>query len=105
MFTGVIPKECFKCTKALSVGSQFVFTKTQTKPKNGAFVCHSQAYAFLCLAELASYAISDERRPENFQHTVVDMLRQRIYSIAAGYEDCMTQVSYASMPCTNSQSP
>ncbi|MBK9205672.1 MAG: transposase [Candidatus Obscuribacter sp.] len=37
---------------------------------------------------VASYAISDERRPEYVQHTVVDMLRQRIYGIAGGYEDC-----------------
>jgi Transposase DDE domain group 1 len=40
------------------------------------------------LAELASYAIADKRRPEYVQHHVVDLLRQRMYAIAAGYEDC-----------------
>jgi Transposase DDE domain group 1 len=40
------------------------------------------------LTELASYAIADKRRPEYVQHKVVDLIRQRIYAIAAGFEDC-----------------
>lgn len=55
---------------------------------DGGLLLLRKADACLGLAELASYAISDERRPEYVQHTVVDMLRQRIYGIAAGYEDC-----------------
>jgi hypothetical protein len=42
----------------------------------------------LDLAELASFAIRDNRRPEYIKHKTVDLLRQRIYAIAAGYEDC-----------------
>ncbi|MBL0186148.1 MAG: transposase [Candidatus Obscuribacter sp.] len=55
---------------------------------DGGLLLLRKADACLGLVELASYAISDERRPEYVQHTVVDMLRQRIYGIAAGYEDC-----------------
>jgi len=40
------------------------------------------------LTELATYCIGDRRRPDLVSHSVQEMLRQRIYSIAAGYEDC-----------------
>jgi hypothetical protein len=40
------------------------------------------------LTELAALCIGDKRRPDLVLHTVQDLLRQRIYSIAAGYEDC-----------------
>ncbi len=40
------------------------------------------------LCEFASLAIADKRRPDLVTHTAVDMLRQRVYGIAAGYEDC-----------------
>lgn len=42
----------------------------------------------LGLTELASFAVGDKRRPEYVQHSVGNMLKQRIYGIAAGYEDC-----------------
>lgn len=42
----------------------------------------------LGLAKLASCAIVDRRRPAYVQHHLVDMIRQRVYAIAAGYEDC-----------------
>ena len=42
----------------------------------------------LDLCELASYAIADRRDQRHVQHQVVDMIRQRSYGIAAGYEDC-----------------
>jgi hypothetical protein len=40
------------------------------------------------LTELAAVCIGDRRRPDLVTHTVHDLLRQRVYSIAAGYEDC-----------------
>jgi hypothetical protein len=40
------------------------------------------------LSELASLCITDERRPDLMRHSVADLFRQRIYAIAAGYEDC-----------------
>jgi len=40
------------------------------------------------LSELAQYCFSDDRRQDLLQHPILGMLRQRIYSIAAGYEDC-----------------
>lgn len=42
----------------------------------------------LGLTDLACFAVGDKRRPEYVQHTIGDMLKQRIYGIAAGYEDC-----------------
>ena len=42
----------------------------------------------LDLTALASLTIRDERRQDAVKHTTVDLLRQRIYGIAAGYEDC-----------------
>lgn len=40
------------------------------------------------LTEMAALCIGDKRRPDLVLHKVRDMLRQRIYAIAAGYEDC-----------------
>lgn len=40
------------------------------------------------LTKVASYCIGDKRRADLVSHTVQDMLRQRVYAIAAGYEDC-----------------
>lgn len=40
------------------------------------------------LSELASLCIVDPRRPDLIDHKLVDLFRQRIYGIAAGYEDC-----------------
>lgn len=40
------------------------------------------------LSELASLCIADRRRPDLMRHTIPDLFRQRIYAIAAGYEDC-----------------
>lgn len=42
----------------------------------------------LGLLEMASCALADRRRPEAVKHQTVDLLRQRVYAIAAGYEDC-----------------
>lgn len=42
----------------------------------------------LGLLEMASFALTDKRRPDAVKHRTVDLLRQRVYAIAAGYEDC-----------------
>lgn len=42
----------------------------------------------LSLAELAAFTIADKRDPSYVRHTVTNLFRQRIYGIAAGYEDC-----------------
>jgi len=40
------------------------------------------------LTELGAFALKDERRLDLVRHSGVDLLRQRVYAIAAGYEDC-----------------
>lgn len=40
------------------------------------------------LSERLAGCIADERDPKKVQHSVLAMLRQRIYQIACGYEDC-----------------
>jgi hypothetical protein len=42
----------------------------------------------LGLSELAALCIRDNRRPDLIQHSNQDLLRQRIFAIASGYEDC-----------------
>lgn len=42
----------------------------------------------LGLCELASSCIGDKRRQDLIKHSLVDLFRQRVYAIAAGYEDC-----------------
>lgn len=42
----------------------------------------------LGLLEMASLALADTRRPDAVKHKTIDLLRQRVYGIAAGYEDC-----------------
>jgi hypothetical protein len=42
----------------------------------------------LGLTERLADCISDERDPNKVRHTVLALLRQRIYQIACGYEDC-----------------
>jgi hypothetical protein len=40
------------------------------------------------LTERVAACIEDPRLPERVKHSLVDLIRQRIYQIAAGYEDC-----------------
>jgi hypothetical protein len=42
----------------------------------------------LGLTERLAACLADERDPRKVRHTVLEMLRQRIYQIACGYEDC-----------------
>jgi len=40
------------------------------------------------LTKLAAMCIGDRRRPDLVSHTLQDMLRQRIFAMSGGYEDC-----------------
>lgn len=40
------------------------------------------------LTELAALCIRDKRRPDLVKHTIQKLIQQRVYGIAAGYEDC-----------------
>ncbi|HEY9677269.1 MAG TPA: IS1380 family transposase [Drouetiella sp.] len=40
------------------------------------------------ITKLAAWCLRDERRPDLIKHKVQDLFRQRIFAIAAGYEDC-----------------
>jgi hypothetical protein len=42
----------------------------------------------LHLTELAAFCLGDKRRPDLIRHNLRDLFRQRVYAIAAGYEDC-----------------
>lgn len=42
----------------------------------------------LSLTKNASYCIKDTRQPEYVLHSIQNLFRQRVYAIAAGYEDC-----------------
>jgi hypothetical protein len=42
----------------------------------------------LRLTQRVAACLHDPRRPERVHHPLLDLLRQRIYQIAAGYEDC-----------------
>lgn len=54
---------------------------------DGGLVLLRQADARLKLIEQAALCIGEKRRPDLVQHTVSDLMRQRIFAIAAGYED------------------
>lgn len=55
---------------------------------DGGLLILRKADQVLGLCENASVAMSDNRRPDLIKHSVLDMFRQRIFGIAAGYEDC-----------------
>lgn len=42
----------------------------------------------LQLTEMAAFCFGDTRRPDLVKHTVSSLIMQRVYAIAAGYEDC-----------------
>lgn len=42
----------------------------------------------LKLTELAALCIGDKRRPDLVKHSIEKLLKQRVYGIAAAYEDC-----------------
>lgn len=55
---------------------------------DGGLLLLRKADEMLELIKVAALCIGDKRRPDLVLHTVEDMLRQRVYGIAAGYEDC-----------------
>jgi hypothetical protein len=55
---------------------------------DGGLLLLRKADQALDLCAMASFAIRDTRRPGAVKHEVVDLLRQRVYAIAAGNEDC-----------------
>jgi hypothetical protein len=55
---------------------------------DGGLLILRKADLYLGLTENASFCIKDARRPEYVLHSIRDLFRQRIYGIAAGYEDC-----------------
>ncbi|OPZ89402.1 MAG: Transposase DDE domain protein [bacterium ADurb.Bin425] len=55
---------------------------------DGGLLLLRKADQILGLAENACSSITDERRSGAIKHKAIEMFRQRIYGIAAGYEDC-----------------
>jgi len=55
---------------------------------DGGLLLLTKADQRLELTELAALCIGDKRRPDLVKHTVQKLLKQRIFGIAAGYEDC-----------------
>lgn len=71
------------------------FDKMVTAKFDGGYVCSDggllvlrKADERLGLSRTVAKCMHDERRPDLVTHTFENMLRQRIYAIAAGYEDC-----------------
>lgn len=55
---------------------------------DGGLLLLRKADESLGLLEMASFALADKRRPDAVKHKAIDLLRQRVFGIAAGYEDC-----------------
>jgi hypothetical protein len=55
---------------------------------DGGLLLLRKADDLLELTELAAFCVGDRRRADLVSHTIQNLLRQRIYAIAAGYEDC-----------------
>jgi len=55
---------------------------------DGGLLLLQKADQRLGLSEVAALCVGESRRPDLVKHTMRDLFRQRIFSIAAGYEDC-----------------
>jgi len=55
---------------------------------DGGLLLLAQLDRQLGLTERVAACIHDPRLPERIQHSLLSLLRQRVYQIAAGYEDC-----------------
>lgn len=55
---------------------------------DGGLLILRKADDHLRLTENASYCIKEDRLPSQIQHTTRKLFQQRVYGIAAGYEDC-----------------
>jgi hypothetical protein len=54
---------------------------------DGGLLLLAQLDRHLHLTEQVAASLHDPRRPERIHHSLLDLLRQRVYQIAAGYED------------------
>lgn len=86
--------ECTKRDANLQLKFDFGIGKPVTGAFNGGLISTDGGLGLLRLAddalqlsENASLCIGEKRRPDAVKHQLVDLLRQRIYGIAAGYED------------------
>jgi hypothetical protein len=55
---------------------------------DGGLLLLAQLDRQLGLTERVAACIHDPRLPERIQHSLLSLIRQRVYQIAAGYEDC-----------------
>lgn len=55
---------------------------------DGGLLILRKADQVLGLSENASAAMPDDRRPDAITHSIQDLIMQRVFAIAAGYEDC-----------------
>ncbi len=55
---------------------------------DGGLVVLREIERHLQLAERIAACLPDERHPTRIRHTYADMIRARVFAIAAGYEDC-----------------
>ena len=63
------------------------FDQPDSSSDGGAFLLKALDQK-LGLSERLSACLRDKRNPQNIVHSYHDMLRQRIYGICCGYEDC-----------------
>jgi hypothetical protein len=54
---------------------------------DGGLLLLAQLDRCLCLTERVAACLHDPRRQNSVQHSYLDLLRQRVYQLAAGYED------------------
>lgn len=55
---------------------------------DGGLLLLEKADRSLGLSELAALCVGESRRPDLVKHTMHNLFKQRMYAIAAGYEDC-----------------
>lgn len=74
----------FPSLKRLQVEAEFSGGNVST---NGGILLLQQADELLGLTKSISAVLEDPRREKSCQHSLLEMLRQRVYSLATGYED------------------
>lgn len=86
--------ECTKPGANLQLKFDFGIGKTVTGSFSGGLISSDGGLGLIRIADdaleltkSASYCIGEKRRPDAVKHTLLDLLRQRIYGIASGYED------------------
>ncbi len=69
-----------------------------TTSSDGGVILLSGADRLLGLTEVFTRLIDDPRQPGKVEHTVQQLIRQRIFGIACGYSDCNDSARLASDP-------